>query len=243
MIDLHCHLLPSVDEGAVAELDTLKLLKIAIDDGISHMVLTPHVHPGRYENTLASLRVPFQKLQAKVNDLKLPISLSIAGEVRLCSEVLSLYASHNLPFLGRWHNKDVILLELPHEGIPAGSEKLIDWLMDRDIIPMIAHPERNKAIMQNIKKAAPFFERGCLFQLTAMSVTGKFGEQAHRIAQQFISNDWASVIASDAHNTQHRPPILSEAFEYVSQHYSPQLAQRLMIDTPLSIIEPDAKSL
>ena len=242
MIDLHCHLLPGVDDGSINDEDSLALFKMAINDGISHMVLTPHIQPGRYENTNSSLKQPFERLKKLIEQHRLNISISLAGEVRLCAEVLGLFASQDLPFVGQWQGKNLMLLELPHDGIPVGSEKLIDWLMDRNILPMIAHPERNKAIMHDIKKVAPFIQRGCLFQLTAMSVTGKFGKNAHHIAQQFISNDWAAVIASDAHNTQHRPPILSEAFEYVSNHYNLPLAQRLMIDTPLDIIGANDKS-
>ncbi len=237
MIDLHCHLLPDVDDGATDDQDSIALLKMAIADGITHMVLTPHIQPGRYQNTRQSLQQPFEKLQALVKQLNLPISLGIAGEVRLSAEVLSLHSAKNLPFIGHWQDKQVMLLELPHDGIPVGSEKLVDWLIQRDIIPMIAHPERNKAIMHDIKKAAPFIERGCLFQLTAMSVTGKFGKHAYHSAQQFLDNGWTTIIASDAHNSQHRPPILSEAYQFISDKYDRQMAQRLMVDTPKKIIQ------
>ena len=190
MIDLHCHLLPDVDDGATDDQNSIALLKMAIADGITHMVLTPHIQPGRYQNTRQSLQQPFEKLQALVKQLNLPISLGIAGEVRLSAEVLSLYSADSLPFIGHWQDKQVMLLELPHDGIPVGSEKLVDWLIQRDIMPMIVHPERNKAIMHDIHKADPFIERGCLFQLTAMSVTGKFGVHAYHCAQQFLDNDW-----------------------------------------------------
>jgi len=236
MIDLHCHLLPSVDDGAQNDSDSIALFKIAIADGITHMVLTPHVQPGRYENNLSNLLKPFEKLQALIKQEQLDITISLAGEVRLCAEVLGLYATQNLPFIGKLEGKNVVLLEFPHEGIPPGSDKLVDWLIARNILPMIAHPERNKAVMRDITKIAPFIEKGCLFQLTAMSVTGKFGEAAHKIAHQFLENDWATIIASDAHNKKHRPPILSEAFKTVSQLYSENLAKQLLLTTPGEII-------
>ena len=237
MIDLHCHLLPSVDDGAQTEIDSLNLFKLAIDDGISHMVLTPHVQPGRYENTANSLKAPFERLQQLIGEQQLDIKLSLGGEVRLCAEVLSLFSSNNLPFIGEYDNKKVMLLELPHNGIPPGSDKLVDWLIQRDILPMIAHPERNKSIMADINKARPFLERGCLFQLTAMSVTGDFGDKAYHIAQQFLEQGWATIIASDAHNINRRPPILSKAFKYVTENYGAALAKQLLIETPGKIIE------
>ncbi|NRA22669.1 MAG: capsular biosynthesis protein [Oceanospirillaceae bacterium] len=236
MIDVHCHLLPAVDDGANNDEESIALFEVAIADGISHMVLTPHIQPGRYENTRKSLLPHFEKLKNLILKQRLDITLSIAGEVRLCAEVLSLYANHELPFIGELNGAAVMLLELPHEGIPPGSDKLIDWLMDRNILPMIAHPERNKAIMRDISKVEPFVDRGCLFQLTAMSITKKFGDQAYIIAHQFLVNDWVSVVASDAHNINRRPPILSEAYETVASQYNNDLAQRLFIDTPTQII-------
>ncbi|MEH6446824.1 MAG: CpsB/CapC family capsule biosynthesis tyrosine phosphatase [Oceanospirillaceae bacterium] len=236
MIDLHCHLLPGVDDGAIDQRVSIDLFKTAINDGINHMVLTPHVQPGRYENTKQSLLTPFHQLQALIREQQLDITIGIAGEVRLCAEVLGLYATDDLPFIGTWKNKKVMLLELPHNGIPPGSDKLVDWLLDRDILPMIAHPERNKAIMSDTSKVQPFIQRGCLFQLTAMSVTGKFGEQAYSIAHQFLTNNWATVVATDAHNLKHRPPILSQAYDLISLQYSHELAEQLFKETPMEII-------
>jgi protein-tyrosine phosphatase len=236
VIDLHCHILPGVDDGAQTDADSIGLLNQAIDDGITHMALTPHVQPGRYENNQSNLQAPFKKLQQLIKDQQLNITISLGGEVRLCAEVLGLFANQNLPFIGKYKDKHVMLLELPHNGIPPGSDKLADWLIDRGILPMIAHPERNKAIMTDINKAQPFIQRGCLFQLTAMSVTNDFGEQAYNIAHQFLENNWATIVASDAHNQNRRPPILSKAYNYITEKYGEALARKLMIEKPKEIV-------
>ena len=227
MIDLHCHLLPGVDDGAESVQDALALAKIAVNDGIEHMVLTPHVHPGRYENTRSTLVPAFTRFQAALKESGLELSVSIAGEVRLSAEVLQMVANNELPFLGRWEDYNVLLLELPHSHIPPGSDKLVKWLMDRKILPMIAHPERNKDIVANLDKMRPFVEMGCLFQLTAMSVTGDFGQQAHQRAHEILEQNWATVVATDAHNTQHRPPVLSRAKQLVTQMYGADRANEL----------------
>ncbi len=200
------------------------------------MVLTSHVQPGRYNNNLNNLQIPFQRLQEIVKERQLTIKLSLGGEVRLCDEILQLFADDNIPFIGTYNNKKVLLLELPHNSIPAGSDKLIDWLMERNILPMIAHPERNKAIIDDISKAKPFIMSGCLFQLTAMSVTGDFGKKAYGIAHQFLDQGLATIIASDAHNSKRRPAILSKAFNHVAEKYSEALAKELLIETPGRIL-------
>jgi protein-tyrosine phosphatase len=236
MIDLHCHLLPGIDDGAQTEEESIGLLQQAIADGITHMVLTSHVQPGRYNNNFNNLQIPFQRLQEIVKVRQLTIKLSLGGEVRLCDEILQLFADDNIPFIGTYNNKKVLLLELPHNSIPAGSDKLIDWLMERNILPMIAHPERNKAIIDDISKAKPFIMSGCLFQLTAMSVTGDFGKKAYGIAHQFLDQGLATIIASDAHNSKRRPAILSKAFNHVAEKYSEALAKELLIETPGRIL-------
>jgi protein-tyrosine phosphatase len=236
VIDLHCHLLPEVDDGASSIEASIELLNIAINDGIKHMVFTPHMYPTRYNNTQSSLVKSFDIFQKHLAKQQLDITISLGAEVRLCSEILDLYSKNQLSYIGRWQDKKVILLEFPHNAIPPGSENLISWLLDKNIIPMIAHPERNKAIMNDINKLTPFIELGCLFQLTAMSVTGAFGKGAYTIAHTFLRNNWAHVIASDAHNSLHRPPILSKAYQFVVENYSEQLAQELFSANPHYII-------
>lgn len=236
MIDLHSHLLHGVDDGAQDIASSLALLRCAIDDGISHITLTPHIHPGRYENNAGTLEGPFSELKQQVADQGLAINLALAGEVRLSPEILTLVATKQVPFLGNWQGKNVMLLELPHGQIPPGSDKLIDWLLARDILPMIAHPERNKVIMADITKLHSFVTSGCLLQLTAMSVTGDFGEAAYNTAQKILEADWATIVASDAHNLKHRPPVLSRAYSFVSDNYGEQIAKRLMVDNPQLLV-------
>ncbi len=208
MIDLHCHLLPGVDDGAPDLESALELAQLAVDNGIRRAVLTPHVHPGRYENTLASLVPVFEGFAGAVADARIPLELALAGEVRVSPEVLPMIADGDVPFLGEWEGKPVVLLELPHSHIPPGSDKLVAWLVSRGIQPMIAHPERNKDVMRRYDKIAPFIDAGCLFQVTAMSVAGAFGEGAHRRALELLEAGVVTILASDAHNSKHRPPAL-----------------------------------
>ncbi|WP_028469781.1 tyrosine-protein phosphatase [Neptunomonas japonica] len=242
MIDLHCHLLPGVDDGAENLPDAMELARMAVADGIRHMVLTPHLHPGRYDNSLAGLQPHFDAFKQALDEQQVPLSLSLACEVRLSAEVLQLAATNVLPFIGKWNGYDVLLLELPHSHIPPGSDKLVKWLLARNIIPMIAHPERNKDIVHNLDKILPFVNLGCLFQVTAMSVTGEFGAPAYQRAHEILENDWVTVIATDAHNRQHRPPILSKARHLIEQMYGAARAQDLFINHPFTIVGITASS-
>lgn len=235
MIDCHCHILPGIDDGARDIDESLALCQMAVDDGITHMTVTPHVHPGRWENTLATITPVFNQLERMVTAAGLPLTLAMGGEVRLSAEVLGLFAQQQLPFIGEWQGKQVMLLELPHNGIPPGSDKLAAWLLARNILPIIAHPERNKAIETDLSKLHPFLEMGCLLQLTAMSITNQFGERAYKTAHDILEQDWATLVASDAHNAKSRPPILSGAFDLVCERYGAERAQKLFVDNPAII--------
>nr|WP_067298193.1 CpsB/CapC family capsule biosynthesis tyrosine phosphatase [Marinobacterium profundum] len=235
MIDLHCHLLPGIDDGASSIEDALSLARMAVADGITHAVLTPHLHPGRYDNTPEIIQAAVEAFRAALIDAQIPLEVKAAAEVRLSAELLMLIGKGQVPFLGRWDGKDVLLLELPHSHIPPGTEKLIKWLQDRNILPMIAHPERNKAIMADIGKLSCFVDMGCLFQLTAMSITGGFGAKAQAASQEMLHKGWATVIASDAHNTDHRPPLLSRAFKAAAELVGEADARQLVLDRPAKI--------
>ncbi|MDO6512871.1 tyrosine-protein phosphatase [Neptuniibacter sp. 2_MG-2023] len=236
MIDLHCHLLPGIDDGASSMEEALSLARIAADDGITHIVLTPHVHPGRYNNNVQSIKPIFEQFQTALVENDINLSVKAAGEVRLSAEVLAMFANNQLPFLGVWEDKKVMLLELPHSHVPPGSEKLVKWLLDRGVLPMIAHPERNKGIMSDVTKLTPFIELGCLFQLTAMSVSGGFGVEAKRLSDQMLMNGWVTIIASDGHNSDHRPPVLSKAVSAAAELIGDVEARRLVWGNPARII-------
>ncbi|WP_027856293.1 tyrosine-protein phosphatase [Marinobacterium jannaschii] len=236
MFDLHSHILPGIDDGAETMEQSLHLVQIAVDDGIRHITVTPHIHPGRFENSVKTIKPVFEAFAAEIVRAGLPLSLAMGAEVRLSPEILAMTASDSLPFIGSWQGKRVLLLELPHSHIPPGSDKLVAWLKARNILPMIAHPERNKDIIRDLDKINPFVEAGCLFQLTAMSVAGGFGEEARLRSEQLLERGWATVIASDAHNERHRPPRLSAGVEAAAEIVGEQQALRLVQENPARLV-------
>jgi len=143
MIDLHCHLLPGIDDGPESLDEAIGLAAHAVKSGITYAVVTPHVHIGRYENDLPSIRRDLAKFQAELDSLKIPLRLGLGGEVRLGAEVMDLVAESRIPFLGERDGYRIMLLEFPHGHIPVGADKFVAWLLKNRIRPLIAHPERN----------------------------------------------------------------------------------------------------
>lgn len=211
MIDLHCHYLPAIDDGSQSVAESLDLARASVADGITHAAMTPHVYPGRYENKRSTVTAATQRFQAALDDAAIPLQVFPAGEVRLTADIMDLLDQDELPFLGTMDGYRILLLEFPYDQIPVGTERLAHWLLAHKIRPLIAHPERNKAIMQNVEKIVPFLEMGCLLQLTAASVIGEFGKAAQDSAALMLQRGWVSVIATDAHNLLHRAPRMKAA--------------------------------
>lgn len=236
MIDLHCHLLPNVDDGPKTVRESIALAQMAVADGITVSVLTPHIHPVRYVNTRSSLQRTFEAFQRVLKLKRIPLAVRLGGEMRLSPESLELILEEEVPFLGTVDGYRIVLLEFPHQIIPVGSVSFVSKLLDMKIRPLIAHPERNKMIMHNPEKIRPFVDMGCWLQITAGSIAGHFGGSPFKTALYLLENEWAWVIASDAHNQEHRPANLSEGRDAIARLFGASLAQSMVLDRPARII-------
>ena len=236
MIDLHCHFLPGIDDGPETLQQALDLARAAVADGIVHSVLTSHVHPDRYPNQRHNLETAVAEFTAQLAQANIPLQVSMGGEARLCPELIDLIAQEQIPFLGEVAGYRIVLLEFPHQMIPVGSLRFIHSLLKLKIRPLIAHPERNKAIMANTDKVREFTEAGCWLQLTAGSLTGRFGPQAEQAAFKLIDEGWDCLLATDAHSLPNRPPLLSEGRDALSHRYGEQFARTMVQDKPAQIL-------
>jgi len=237
MIDIHCHLLPEIDDGPRSMGEALKLALLASQNGITHSVVTPHIHPGRYDNYFELIFSRYEDFKDALECHNIELELGMAAEVRISSEIIEMIDKDEIPFLGEYEGRKVMLLEFPHNMIPASSAKLVRAFINRGILPMIAHPERNKDVMSNLRKLNPFVDLGCLFQVTASSVSGYFGDKAKKRADQILKNNWCTVLASDAHNATHRPPDLNAGFQAATKVIGESRAWDLVHTTPFSIVE------
>jgi len=211
MIDIHCHLLPGIDDGSKSLEDSLAMARHAVNDGITKIVVTPHITPGRYDNTLATIQPVFENLKASISAEKIPLEISFAAEIRFDPIIMALVNNDELPILGEYEGERLILLEFPHSHIPPGSEELIQWLAERGVRVLIAHPERNRSVLGDIEKITPLVKMGCLLQITGGSLTGVFNDAPRDCAIELLKRGWVSIIASDAHNLHARCPELAPA--------------------------------
>ncbi|AFV85153.1 tyrosine-protein phosphatase [Alteromonas mediterranea] len=238
MIDLHSHILPGIDDGARSLDIALEMAEQAVSCGISHMVCTPHIHMGYFDNSFSSIAEAFYSFNEHVKRESIPLSLSFAAEVRVNELIPIWHKKGELPFLGKYDGKNVLLLEMPHSHIPQGLDVLIKWLLRNNIQPLIAHPERNRELIAENDKFNWLQRQGCLFQATAGAFVGRFGERVEEFAFRLLEKGAFHVVASDTHDLIRRPNDMQAALEVVSK-YNSEYAEALFIKTPGRIIALD----
>ena len=236
MIDIHCHLLPAIDDGASDVSIALEMARMAVANGIRKLVLTPHMQPGLYDNDWPGIRSALTVFQQALANADIQLEVRAAAEVRITPEIPQMVSSGLIPMLGTYEGYQVMLLEFPHSHIPPGSDKLVNWLLNHNIRPLIAHPERNKDVIRKFEKIVPLVHSGCLLQLTAGSVAGAFGDACQLRARQMLEAGWVTILASDAHNLNHRIPDLEPGRRAAAEIVGEDASWQLVQDNPWSLV-------
>lgn len=226
--DIHCHILPGLDEGSSTAAESVEMLEVAFRDGISDVVATPHIVSGVYHNTKSLIDTAVQQLK----DLTNHVRIYAGAEIRIARDLAVRVANNELPLINNGH---YMLLELPAYVIPPMPqlEGIVRDLIESHITPIFAHPERILPILKDPSIMERLIKCGALFQMTAMSITRKdLGSSCLKM----LHKGYIHVVASDAHDTKHRPPVLSHAYETVSNKIGRDVADRLFITNPEKIV-------
>ncbi|WAA12121.1 tyrosine-protein phosphatase [Fervidibacillus halotolerans] len=216
MIDLHCHILPGVDDGAQTIVNSLEMAKEAVQMGIKKIVATPHHLTSAYENPKKEIISKLSELNEALHLERIPLEVLLGQEVRIFGEWLEEYEKGTIATI---NDSQYALIEFPSNHVPVYAERLFYDMQINGFIPIIAHPERNRQMIEQPEKLFQFVEKGVLAQLTAASITGAFGKKIQKFSQQLIEANLVHVIASDAHNTSTRSFKMDEAFDFVEKNY------------------------
>ncbi|OFA10595.1 tyrosine-protein phosphatase YwqE [Lentilactobacillus sunkii] len=224
MIDLHCHLLPGVDDGSKSMDISLKLANDAVRDGIDYALLTPHHMNGIYLNHKKVVIKQTQDFQVELDRHKIPLKVFPGQEVRINGDLLTALDQDDILFAdegGRY-----LMLEFPDDDVPSYTSTMIYELMQRGIIPIIVHPERNTKIMKKPDILYRLLNRGCLSQITAGSYVGAFGYKVQKFSKQLIQTGQAYVFASDAHDLPNRKYEMTNAFVKMNHEFGNDYVSR-----------------
>ena len=231
MVDIHCHILPGIDDGAESIEISLQMAETAIADGITHVVATPHAN-SVYTFELERIRELRDQLQAQVGNR---LTLVTGCDFHFSYE--NLQGARQNPHKYTINQKNYLLVEFADYSIPPTIDDTLHQLQLAGLRPIVTHPERNPLIRANPQKLTRWVERGCYVQVTALSLLGRFGPSAQRAADRWLAEDCIHFFASDAHNVTGRPLKLREAFEVVAQRRGTEVAQALFRDNPLAALE------
>jgi len=234
MIDLHCHLLPGIDDGAPDEATSLEMARIAVADGIRITACTPHIYPGLYENDAAGITDRVKSLQRRLFDEGIKLSLTLGADAHLTPELLGRLRAGTAPSLagGRY-----FLLEPPHTVAPPRfAESMFDFVA-AGYVPVLTHPERLTWIKGHYDAFVALVHAGVWMQVTAGSLTGRFGKEARYFGEKMLDDGLVHVLATDAHGARHRAPLLAEGREAAAKKVGAEEAQRLVVDRPQAILD------
>ncbi|WP_407856503.1 tyrosine-protein phosphatase [Enterococcus hailinensis] len=210
MIDLHSHILPGVDDGASTLEDSLAMARKAVDQGITHLMCTPHHNNGKFNNPASEVIPAVDQLQLELDQRGIELTLLEGQEIRLTEYLLSEIEQGEILFTDL--NNTYLLIEFPTNEIPEYAEQLFYRLLSQGHTPVIVHPERNAGFRADLNRLIPFLEMGVLTQLTAPSIVGIFGKEIKKTARQMLEHGMLYMVASDAHNLKQRSFYLKEAY-------------------------------
>ena len=239
MIDIHAHILPGVDDGAKTWEQSLQMARMAVEDGITVMVATPHLFTGRTIdlgriNTKQIILQHVEQLRHKLFEEKIPLEIIPGCDFPLGVESLKLLDAGQALTINDANR--YLLLELPDTSLPPATEEICFHLQSKGITPIITHPERHIIIQEMPHKLKRLIDLGCLVQMTGNSLTGWFGRGVKKISRQFVKQGYVHLLATDAHDPKRRPPLLSQAVTELTRLVGKTRARAMVHDLPGKII-------
>ncbi|MGF2146778.1 tyrosine-protein phosphatase [Enterococcus gallinarum] len=219
MIDLHCHILPGIDDGAETMEASIAMAEKAISQGITHILCTPHHNNGKYHNPKSDVISLVSSLQSELDQRNLPLTVLEGQEVRITGDLIEDIRNDEILFTDL--DDTYILIEFPTMEVPTYSEQVFFELKSLGKIPVIVHPERNAYFRKDPNHLIPFLDMGCLAQLTAPSYMGVFGKDIQKTAKIMVEHNLVQMVASDAHGVKKRTFYMKEAYEQIAKDFDP----------------------
>ena len=235
MIDLHCHILPGVDDGSASMEESCMMARLAVDSGVTAMAVTPHSNiPGQIGNYVSGyLYHQFRELSQCIRELGIPLELHSGAEVFVTPEVPQLIREKKLLTLAE---SSYLLVEFAFDEEPSFAAKMLRAIQKERVIPVVAHPERYYFVQEDPSVLHDWNREGVVLQLNKGSLLGAFGRTARRIAHWCLEEGCVHVIGSDAHSPYRRTPRLSEAWDVVAEFTTPEIADFLLEENPARIL-------
>lgn len=243
MIDIHSHILFGVDDGPENKAQSIELLKKAAEEGISDIISTSHSKHPMYDVPATTVMEQLKEIQNDLDDLQIPITVHIGHEVRIFEEIIQAVESKQIHTLA---DSNYLLIELPSYSVPQYTMHIIQNLLSKDITPIIAHPERNKAIAEKPERLERLIREGAVAQITAGSLAGHFGKKIQQLSLNLVRANLIHCYGSDAHNLTNRPFLFNAGLDYLEKKKELRAIDillennvRILENKPFIIFEPE----
>lgn len=234
MIDLHCHILPGIDDGAADLPTALDMARAFVADGVSVVACTPHILPGLYHNTAAGIRAAVAELQTTLDSEGIALQLVPGADNHIAPDcVARLRGEQMLPLASSRY----VLIEPPHHVAPQRMEAVFFDLQVAGYVPVLTHPERLRWIESQYTMIRKLAEAGVWMQITAGSLAGVLGSRARYWAERMLDEGCVHVLATDAHDPQHRRPDLGRGRELAARRLGEEEAWHLVSTRPRGVLD------
>ena len=232
MYDIHSHILPALDDGAVDQKTALRMAHIAVEDGITHMACTPHIYPGLYDydsNRIDRAIADFSEV-LKTNHISL--TLGNGADIQMVSEMVARLNDKTMPTI---NNSRYLLCEPPHHVAPFHFIESVTDILSAGYVPIITHPERLSWLQEHYDDFLVIAEQGAWMQVTAGSLTGAFGSRPQYWAEKMLADGVVHILATDAHNTDNRAPVLRHGTDRAVRFIGKAQAEALVNERPKAV--------
>jgi protein-tyrosine phosphatase len=232
-VDIHCHIVPHIDDGARSSTQALRMIDIAYKNGIRAMIATPHYEVGKYDNNIDEIQKQFSKIKdlalKKYRDFK----LYLGNEIFYSYGVVNNLEEGKIFTLA--DSKYVLVEFSPNDKYKYISESLYE-LVNNGYIPVLAHAERYEEVIEDIDNVERLVDAGVYIQINAHTIAGKYGHGIRRRVMKMIKNDLVHFIGTDTHSDGHRSPDLEECIKYLNKKTDEETVVRLLSTNPQKII-------
>ncbi len=234
-VDIHCHILPAIDDGARDRAESLEMARIARTAGAAVIVTTPHNFPRSLSSVLEESRHRVDLLQRAVTQAGIDISLTTGQEVRITRGLSAQVESGDAASINETR---YMLVEPPFTSLPEYVDEELETLMARGVWPVLAHPERNRVIQSDPDRVRSFIAQGVLTQINTGSLLGHYGPQALETGVYLLRRGLAHVLATDAHSaTGQRVPNMRSGYEAAALLVGEDAARAMTRDNPFAITQ------
>lgn len=234
MIDLHSHILPGLDDGAASLEVSLEMARMAVADGTTVLACTPHIYPGMYVNDSLGIQAARDALQAELDERCIGLQLVIGADAHLVPELLEGLRTGRVPTL---HGSRYFLMEPSHHVAPPGFQDAVFQIMDAGYVPVVTHPERLFWVEAHYDTFVRLARHGAWIQLTAGAIAGKFGRRALHWSKRFLRDGLVHIVASDAHGTARRSPVMSDAVALMRRLAGEEEVTQMLVHRPQAILD------